>query len=137
MNYWSLCNTIIILIGFIWLFISVKVKSKKLIIWKYKFKSLHDLLCKALVLQFNEGGERAKIAKEIFESITLFGYPFMWFRCEICGRWRPFKKTGVNQQIIRDDDGEEIGHSNVVFCNDNPDCIKKAPHNHHGVNNEN
>jgi len=142
MNFLTFSNNIAniaMAIVFIWGFIVISWSFfivNKFFKMKRENRSFKKSLSDALALQLMEGGEREKIANEILQSLWL-GHPLShWFQCRACGRWRPFKKTGVNQKIIRDKNGKEIGHSNVVFCNDIKDCMKKAEHCHIGVNNE-
>ena len=45
--------------------------------------------------------------------------------CHICKKERPDDKISVHKIPIMDD-GQEVGHRNVRYCNDNPKCFELA-----------
>ncbi len=48
------------------------------------------------------------------------------WRCHVCGKERPDDKISVFVKPIFLPDGRICGQQNIHYCNDNPDCIKKA-----------
>lgn len=47
------------------------------------------------------------------------------WKCHICGRERPDDKISVlSKPLILD--GKSCGSQNIRYCNDNPECLKKA-----------
>ena len=52
------------------------------------------------------------------------------WKCHICGSERPNNQISVMTTDIGVKKGLPVGtmKMNVRYCNDNPDCIKKAPY---------